>query len=44
LTDGDFQAGEYSIEFDGRSLATGTYFYRIQADGFVQVHKMILLR
>ncbi len=39
------RAGEYEITFDGSSLSSGTYFYKVQAGTeFSDVKKMILLR
>ncbi len=37
-------AGSYEIEFDASQLSSGTYFYKLQADGFVQTRKMILMK
>jgi hypothetical protein len=37
-------AGKYEIEFNAASLPSGVYFYRIQADSFVELKKMILIK
>jgi ligand-binding sensor domain-containing protein len=37
-------AGFYKHQFDGSTLASGTYFFRIQANDFVQTKKMTLLK
>jgi Secretion system C-terminal sorting domain len=37
-------AGLHSATFDGRSLASGTYIYRLQAGNYVQIKKMLLLK
>ncbi len=36
--------GKYSVQFNGRSLASGVYFYTLQAGNFIQTRKMILLK
>lgn len=37
-------AGNYFVNFDGSSLASGTYFYRIETGEFKEVKKMILIK
>jgi hypothetical protein len=44
LIDADQAAGYHEAKSDGSNLASGVYFYRIQAGGFVQTKKFILLR
>ncbi|GAB6283788.1 MAG: hypothetical protein STSR0008_26200 [Ignavibacterium sp.] len=36
--------GEYEVEFSGKGLSSGMYFYKIEAGNFIQVNKMILMK
>ncbi|MFI5144899.1 MAG: T9SS type A sorting domain-containing protein [Ignavibacteria bacterium] len=38
------KAGYYEAQFDGTNFASGVYFYRIEADKFVQSKKMVLVK
>ncbi|MEJ2105053.1 MAG: T9SS type A sorting domain-containing protein [Ignavibacteriaceae bacterium] len=44
LVNEDKPAGTYEIEFDGTNLPSGIYFYKLQADSFVEIKKMTLIK
>ena len=44
LINGDIDAGYHEVKFDGSGLASGVYFYRLQAGTFVEAKKLVLLR
>jgi photosystem II stability/assembly factor-like uncharacterized protein len=44
LVDEYKEIGNHSIQFNANNLASGIYFYRIQAGSFVQTKKMILVK
>ncbi len=44
LVDESRQAGYYSEQFDANGLASGVYFYRLQAGDFVETKKLLLLK
>ncbi|HAY33605.1 MAG TPA: T9SS type A sorting domain-containing protein [Ignavibacteria bacterium] len=37
-------AGKYSVEFNGVNFASGVYFYRLEANKFVQTKRMVLIK
>jgi hypothetical protein len=44
LVNKDQSAGNYSVDFNASNLASGVYFYRLQAGNFIQMKKMILMK
>ncbi len=44
LVNGEQDAGLYETRFEAGSLATGAYLYRLQAGGFVQARKLIVVK
>jgi hypothetical protein len=43
LVGGEVDPGYHEVRFDGAGLTSGVYFYRIQADGFVQTKKLLVI-
>jgi hypothetical protein len=37
-------AGSYTVTFDGGSLSSGIYYYRLETNGYVDTKKMILVK
>jgi hypothetical protein len=44
LVDGYQDAGYHDVRFDAGRLASGVYFYRLQAGDFVQSRKLVILK
>jgi len=44
LVAGELPAGNHTFTFDGAGLASGVYLYRLQAEGFSAVRKMLLAK
>jgi Carboxypeptidase regulatory-like domain/Secretion system C-terminal sorting domain len=44
LVDNQISAGYHTVNFDGTGLATGVYFYRIEAGTFVDMKKLVLIK
>jgi photosystem II stability/assembly factor-like uncharacterized protein len=44
LKDEVLKPGVYNVTFEGSSLASGVYLYRLQAGNFIQTRKMMLMK
>jgi hypothetical protein len=44
LASGEQNAGWHTATFDGSRLASGVYIYRLEAGGFVQTRKLMLIK
>ncbi len=44
LVNQQLSAGSFVADFDAANLASGSYIYRLSADGAVQSRKMVLMR
>ncbi|MFH1198015.1 MAG: T9SS type A sorting domain-containing protein [bacterium] len=44
LVNEEQKPGTYKVEFDGRKLSNGVYFYQLKTGNFVETKKMILLK
>jgi hypothetical protein len=44
LVNEKLQGGSYMYKWNGANLSSGTYFYRLTAEGFTQTKKMLLLK
>jgi hypothetical protein len=44
IFNGITKEGYHEVEFDAGTLTSGIYFYRLEADKFVDVKKMIIIR
>ncbi len=44
LADGKFSVGKHEIEFDGKYLSNGIYFYRLITGKSIQTKKLVLLK
>ena len=44
IFEGFTQAGSYEASFDASKLSSGTYYYRLTTDSFVETKKMLLIK
>ena len=44
LVNGFVEAGNHNIKFNASGFSSGIYYYRLEADGFTAMKKMILIR
>ena len=44
LLEGSYMAGQYDIQFNGSSLPSGTYMYKIEVDNLMLVKKLLIIK
>lgn len=44
LVNSKFNAGNYKVDFSGNNISSGIYFYKLDADEFTEVKKMVFLK
>ncbi len=44
LVDGQMPPGQYRVGFNASGLSSGVYFYRLEAGGFAETKRMVLVR
>jgi len=44
LVDAQKSAGTYIVDFNASTLTSGIYFYRLEANDFVEVKRMVVLK
>jgi len=44
LVSQNLNAGIYTVDFDASRLSSGTYLYRLESNGFVDIKKMMLIK
>jgi hypothetical protein len=44
LLSGQLEAGTFSVQWNAQNASSGVYFYKLQADGYVETKRMLLLK
>jgi hypothetical protein len=44
LASGNMESGNYTVQFDGKNLSSGVYFYKLETENFSEVKKMSLVK
>ena len=44
LFSGNMERGNYTVQFDGKNLTSGVYFYKLETENFSEVKKMSLIK
>ena len=44
LVNKELSIGQYEANFDGSKLTSGIYFYKLEAEGFTEIKKMMLIK
>ena len=42
--DGEYEKGNYSVEFKGNNLPSGVYFYKLDSGAYSDVKKLVLVK
>ncbi|MCW8818113.1 MAG: YCF48-related protein, partial [Ignavibacteriaceae bacterium] len=44
LVNEELTTGEYKVEFNGKGLSSGIYFYQLKTNNFIETRKMVMLK
>jgi hypothetical protein len=44
LISGQLEAGKFSVQWNAQQASSGVYFYKLQADGYVETKRMLLMK
>ncbi len=44
LVNGELKAGRYEVDFDGSSISSGVYFYKLVTNDFVDTKRMLMVK
>lgn len=44
LVNSFYQAGSYTVKFDGSKFSSGVYYYKLETEGFTETKQMVLIK